>query len=443
MSEKDGSVFKKILMANAVFINSCLSLISDDHPRVKLYRFLINSTYIIIPSFLFGLVFYISIIVIFNFINERISVSISSLYSMILFVFSFLFSILSLNYHNKKFNLPRELFILVTILKKSKLILRTFKAMGFIIFISLLFSFLWMVPIYQYKEITTDITGILIIVIFISFFLTFSIFSYSTLNDDERTFRQLVLWSVILLIMFVFTIFQIKLYLNSTINEQIVIAFVFTIIGFIFSLISVLDKAVSLIRSESQKYEDYFSEYIELVSDNYITITSLNKKKQELILLIQRQHELWNTGRKMIVINAYLYSAVVSVSLFFFYNFLTDGKFEELFHYLVEYIMRFTGIPSESFKRMAIPTLAVGFCIWVLIKLTKDFQTVQFIEKLERIAMFISTFSVLIMIFANLTTVFKHLVEPMMLLNGWLVGGIIFSIMLIKSVVWVYKKVHS
>ncbi|QAY66370.1 hypothetical protein [Paenibacillus protaetiae] len=446
MNDRDISIFGKLLIANAIFINSCLSRVPHNHPRFKLFRFLLHLIYIFIPSCLFGFTLYFVLAIFFTMLNSEITIGGATIYSMILFIFSILFSVISLNYHNTQFNLPRELFILVSLIKKSKFISRVFKSVSFVILISLLFLFLWMIPLSQFSISTTGIKLIISIIFLINFLLAFAIYSYSTVNEDERTFRQLVLWTVVLVVMFVFTAIQITLYLGSPINSLNLSGFILSVIGLLFSLTSVIDKAIQWLKSEFKHNEKQILEQMELLSYELITITKvtqmMRKQKQDFVEIGIKQRELWKTGHKLNVVNAYLLLMIMAIGMFLFHKILIDGKVEEAFYLLTEYTKRSIGISSESLRHTAAIAMVVGISIWLIFHLLIRFNTRPFLEKLERIAMLIATITFLIIMLSSIVPFFKVLTYPVMIVTGWLIGGIGLFIMLIKFISWLYKKIQ-
>lgn len=157
-----------------------------------------------------------------------------------------------MNWNNKSYNLPKFLFALYYIIKTNNSKKTLIHAICFVFVFTLIITGVtsWTF-IYLYMTSHTAVTqqqidNILVMCASFSFLLSVLIFSYGTIQETQKILRQFFLWIFILIIILIFSGFQLYSKLQSSINDILVIEIVLLILGLVFIITTVADKGKEL-----------------------------------------------------------------------------------------------------------------------------------------------------------------------------------------------------
>ncbi len=147
-----------------------------------------------------------------------------------------------------------------------------------------------------------------------SFVITSFLYSYGTANELIRTYRQFVLWLMILGGVIVFSAYQINLILSTTSTPDAV-AVALIVFGFILTMPTVADKGFRLFELLSQYFTEPIVEHWNECFQSYSIDSLLNllrRKKGELLLELSIIRFDWRIGGKWHYIRA------IGVGIIFF-----------------------------------------------------------------------------------------------------------------------------
>ncbi|OAX45026.1 hypothetical protein [Paenibacillus sp. AD87] len=427
----------------SVFFDSLLLRFNQQRNLQHVIRFCVHFLFNAIISSVLGVTgSFLGLCVLSLFIKTEYLFTGITLLTPSIFLFVCFTGVVLLNFRNESFSLPGVLYVMyvsIVISRPRRELIR-----GAIYFLTICISlciilFIAIAYIFAkggYELTNHSINKLSIYSISASFIITSFLFSYGTANELIRTYRQFVLWLMILGGVTVFSAYQINLTLStaSTPNAVTVASIVF---GLILTMPTVADKGFRLFELFSQYFAEPIMEHWNECFRRYSIdslLNALHRKKREFLLELSIIILDWRIGGRWHYIRA-ICGGIIS-SLFMWWYLQNIHNSNQFFKTYIDLLWRGLVDFVNGDKKVAEDLIAIGLTflllIYTFVSLIRTYSQSTWKRRYYSAGAVIIFFTVFLVLLSSHTPILENVIMKwvvLFLLPSWiLIGSIVENV---------------
>jgi len=302
------------------------------------------------------------------------------------YIFVCLNCFIILNRNIKTLNLPLTilnfiaLFLLLNINEKLKSIFLFILWTTSLLIICFVSTFIYI----NFHYVDNSISKILFLVaLAISFLTAIFIYSEVIIDQEDRAGSQIVLWAILFIGLVILGCYQLSLYINGQLNDQMVINIGFLVIGLAFNMATIADKGRQFRLSVAAKAESLIENWINAnrqYSFTYVMQT-IKQHRKEVSLALKVTKQRWKRGEKLEVLTLYVLPLLIgftSIVVMNIYNNSISSTVTSYFSNLIKRVASFWVSIFDGNEHLAstVFLLILAFCglLWTVRELILKYQ---------------------------------------------------------------------
>ncbi|WP_335871156.1 hypothetical protein [Bacillus sp. 2205SS5-2] len=352
-----------------------------------------------------GLIYLYIYIVMFN--QGSIAFSLLLFFKLNIFIWGCMFPTVFLNIGNIKMNIPDFIINVYLVVIKINVLKQIKLAIGWTLFVTILYYYLFSNII---LEILPHENWLLVGMLVICIFFSVMLFSEGTIDHKQRIVRKFMLWFLLFLLLFGFSISQIVF--TITIGNEVEMIFVVPVVlGLIFNFSFILENARDLYKVYVMENIDFIKEKQNWMNNkesfSYDYLKKIFYMKRKELRIIKEKYLNMNDSEKkqfykFTIIFLLLLVVFYGVYMFLFVNQIE--KTETFVMHIFKGIYTFYVSLFQGNERLA-NTMAIlcFFVYYFFLELNRALSRFKFLSTQEKIA---QIEKIIIILTANVVTIF-------------------------------------